>query len=281
MMMKNNTVNMVNQIPPIVNIQAVGLPEAWYKAVKECMKNGALKKRFYGKPVNTKDIISLIEVQDPLREPILHQDFPTRELHLQEYIKQFERGYNWKRQGFEYNYVDRLINYPVTEILSRPDGYFKVNGRPLTNSIDQIKAIKDKIADRIKKGGECLVSNRDQAITWAPERDSFVNEDQPCLQRIQIFMYSFPVINEDQIIPGKGEFHVSWRSRDLYAAWNSNMIALALFLKKEIFDPNNIKIIRCVDFSNSLHIYEGDWEAAERVKPPVVNLYTSSLTYDD
>jgi thymidylate synthase len=83
------------------------------------------------------------------------------------------------------------------------------------------------------------------------------------------------------IIPGKGEFHVSWRSRDLYAAWNSNMIALALFFKKEVFEPNNIKIIRCVDFSNSLHIYEGDWEVANKVKPPNVNLYVSRLIYEE
>ena len=262
---------MVNQIPPTVNIQAVSFPEAWYKAVKECMKNGALKKRFYDKPVNTKDIISLIEVQDPLREPMLHQDFPTRELHLQEYIKQFERGYDWKKQGFAYNYVDRLINYPITEISSRSDGYFKINGRPFTNSIDQIKAIKDKISDRIKKGGDCLVSNRDFVITWTPERDLFVSEDQPCLQSIQFFIYSFPAIYENDIIPGKGEFIVHWRSRDLYSAWNSNMIALTLFLKKEVFDPNNIKIMRCIDFCGSLHIYESDWESAKKVKPVAVN----------
>ena len=150
-----------------------------------------------------------------------------------------------------------------------------------TKSIDQIKVIKDNICERIKKGGECLVSNRDQAITWVPERDAFVNEDQPCFQRVQFFVYSFPEVREDTIIPGKGEFHVSWRSRDLYAAWNSNMVALTLFFRKEIFDPNNIKIIRCVDFCNSMHIYEGDWQAAEKVKSPNVNLYTSKLVYEE
>ena len=268
---------MANQVPPLVCIESNGFPEAWYRAVKECIERGALKKRFYGKPIMTRDIVSLIGVNNPLQEPLLHQDFPTKELHLQEYIKQFERGYKWKEQGFEYNYVDRLINYPTTEIISRDDGYFKIPRKPYDKSIDQIKALRDKIEDRIKKGGECLVSNRDQAITWVPERDAFVNEDQPCLQRVQIFVYSFPKDNS----PGKGELHMTWRSRDLYAAWNSNMIALTLFLKKEIFDPNNIKIIRVVDFCNSLHIYEGDWESAKKVKPPNVNLYASSLTYEE
>lgn len=272
---------MSNQIPPTVHIVANGFPDAYYKAVKECMKNGALIRREYGKPVNTKDIISLIEINNPLQEPMLHPDFPTKELHLGEYIKQFERGYDWKKQGFEYSYIDRLVNYPTTEICSRDDGYFKIDRKPFTKAIDQIKVIRNNICERIKKGGECLVSNRDQAVTWVVERDSFVKEDQPCFQRVQFFIYSFPEIRGDTIIPGKGEFHVSWRSRDLYAAWNSNMVALTLFFKKEVFDPNNIKIIRCVDFVNSLHIYEGDWESAKKVRPPNVNLYASRPTYEE
>lgn len=272
---------MSNQIPPTVHIIANGFPDAWYQAVKECVDNGVLIKREYGKPVNTKAIISLIEVNNPLQEPMLHPSFPTKELHLGEYVKQFDRGYDWKTQGFEYSYIDRLVNYPTTDIYSRDDGYFKVERKPYTKSIDQIKVIRDKMSERIKKGGECLVSNREQAITWAPERDLFVKEDQPCLQRVQFFIYSFPSIEGDTIIPGKGEFHVSWRSRDLYAAWNSNLIALTSFFKKEVFDPNNIKIIRCVDFSNSLHIYQGDWESAKNVKPPSVNLYASRLSYEE
>lgn len=272
---------MSNQIPPTVHIVANGFSDAYYKAVKECMENGALIRREYGKPVNTKDMISLIEINNPLQEPMLHPSFPTKELHLNEYIKQFERGYDWKKQGFEYSYIDRLVNYPTTEVSSRDDGYFKIDRKPFTKAIDQIKVVRNNICERIKKGGECLVSNRDQAITWVPERDSFVKEDQPCLQRVQFFLYSFPIVDEDKIIPGKGEICLSWRSRDLYAAWNSNLIALTLFFKKEIFDPNNINIIRCIDFCSSLHIYEGDWQAASKIKPPNVNLYASKLIYEE
>lgn len=263
--------------PPLVCIESNGFPEAWYKIVKECMDRGVLKERAYGKSVMTKDIISLIGINNPLQELMLHPDFPTKELHLQEYIKQIDRGYDWKAQGFEYNYVDRLVNYPITEVESRPDGYFKVPRKHYDKSIDQIKVLRDKIDDRIKKGGKCLVSNRDQAITWVPERDAFVDEDQPCFQRVQIFIYSFPEGDS----PGKGEFHLDWRSRDLYAAWNSNMIALTLFFKKEIFDPNNIKIIRVVDFCNSSHVYESDWESAKKIKAPSVNLYASKLISEE
>jgi len=263
---------MMNEVPPTVHIIADGFPEAYYKAIRACLR-GATKWRDYGGPILTKDIISLIEIKNPLEYPIskmMHPDFPTKESHLLEYLRQFERDYDWKKQGFEYSYVDRLINYPTTEIDSRNDGYFKVQGRPGTRSIDQIMALRDKIAARIKKGEECLVSNRYFVVTWVPERDLFVKEDQPCLQSIQIFIYSFPSDKNGDtgsMTPGKGEFVLHWRSRDLYTAWNSNMVALLLFLKKEIFDPNNIEIIRCIDFCGSLHIYEGDLDAASKVRP--------------
>ena len=48
------------------------------------------------------------------------------------------------------------------------------------------------------------------------------------------------------------------------------MVGLTLMLKREIFEPNNIRIIRCVDHCSNLHIYQGDWESAEKVKPAVV-----------
>lgn len=253
---------MINQLPPTTHIIANGFPEAYYKAIKKCLECGALKWRDYNGPVLTKDIISLIEINDPLQKPMLHPNFPTKELHLQEYIKQFERGYDWRQQGFAYSYIDRLINYPRTDLYSNHTGYYRVKQSD-SNVIDQIKTIKEKFADIINKGGDCLVSNRYQAITWVPERDLFVDEDQPCFQRAQFFIYSFPKGDT----PGKGEVHIMWRSRDLYAAWNSNMVALNLFFKKEIFGPNNIKIVRCIDFDNSLHIYQNDWEDAEKVKP--------------
>ena len=58
-----------------------------------------------------------------------------------------------------------------------------------------------------------------------------------------------------------------WRSRDLFAAWNSNMVGLLTMIRREVLDPNNLKLVKVVDFCNSLHIYEADWEEASKVKP--------------
>ena len=77
-------------------------------------------------------------------------------------------------------------------------------------------------------------------------------------------------ISEETYHKGKVEFHCMWRSRDGFAAWNSNMDALIKMLIKEIFEPNNLDLIRVIDFCNSFHIYEGDWQQAATVKPAVL-----------
>ena len=59
--------------PPTKHIIATGLPDAYAKLVKTCLTEGAIKRRFYGKPVNTLDIISLTEISHPLLEPMLHR----------------------------------------------------------------------------------------------------------------------------------------------------------------------------------------------------------------
>ncbi len=265
--------------PPTKHIIANGLPDAYYKLIRITLNEGAIKKRFYGKPVNTYDIISLTEINHPLLEPMLHPNFPTKELHLKEYEKQWERDYDWKKQGFEYNYMNRLINYPVTPDFGNllDNEYYCKSEIDDDYFIDQLKVTRENIAKRIEKGGECLVSNRDQAITWIPDRDMFINEDQPCLQRLLILVYEYPHFglnkeegNQQTLFKGKAEFHATWRSRDLYSAWNSNMTALINMLNKEIFEPNNLELIRVIDFCNSLHIYESDWEQAKLVKPAIL-----------
>ncbi len=215
--------------PPTNLIKAVGLADAWAQAVNFVMKNGLEIKTEYG-PMS-KDICSVIEIREPYADPMLHPQFPTKELHVKEYLKQWERGYDWKKQGFEYNYMDRLINYPSRN-----------------RDVDQLKAIKDLLPQG--------VSRRRQAITWIPERDLFVKEDQPCLQRLWV----------RDIGEGNAEMHCMWRSRDLYAAWNSNMVGLLTMIKREVLEPNKLQLVKVVDFCNSLHIYEADWEAASKVK---------------
>ena len=78
--------------------------------------------------------------------------------------------------------------------------------------------------------------------------------DIPCLQRIWI-----------RYFPDKTcEVHFTFRSHDLFGAWQFNMIALVAYVIKYIIGEYKIKEI--VEFNDSLHIYDYDWDAAGRVK---------------
>ncbi len=251
--------------PPTIFIQARGLPDAWGQAVNKIMKEGMIIGTQYG--TRSKDVCSIIEILSPESIPLLHPQFPTKELHTAEYVKQWERGYEWIAQGFEYNYMDRLIHNPKPRLEcddniitlqqkagKKTEPYYNHSPNPEDNFVDQITRIREELP----KG----VSRRLQATTWIPERDLFVKEDQPCLQRLW-----FRNLGDNNV-----EMHCMWRSRDCYAAWNSNMVGLLTMVKREILEPNELDLVKIIDFCNSLHIYEADWEAAAQVKRVAVNL---------
>ncbi len=246
--------------PPTIFIKAATLPDAWGQAVSEIMKNGMIIQTEYGPA--SRDVCSVIEVTHPYESPMLHPDFPTKMQHTEEYLKQWYREYDWIGQGFDYNYMNRLTHYPAArrecdieymKLLEKaggrkePEFYYAKNPEG-KDFIDQIS----EIAAKINKG----ISRRVQAITWVPSRDLFVKEDQPCLQRLWM----------RNLLDGNCELHVMWRSRDLYAAWNSNLIGLLTMVDREILKPNKMKLVKLIDFCNSLHIYEADWEAASKVR---------------
>lgn len=140
--------------PPTTFIQAWGLPDAWGQAVNKVMKEGMIIGTQYG--TRSKDVCSLIEILSPISLPMLHPQFPTKELHTAEYLKQWEREYDWLKQGFEYNYMNRLISYPKSrlecdsDILMaqykagkvREERYYDNAPNKDSNFVDQIEAIR-------------------------------------------------------------------------------------------------------------------------------------------
>lgn len=85
-------------------------------------------------------------------------------------------------------------------------------------------------------------SRRCQFVTWRPYADPF-RTDPPCLQRGW-----FRVVN------GKLKMQTTWRSRDLFRAWEANVNGM-LYIQKTIADKLDRELGSYVDFSNSLHIY--------------------------
>jgi len=227
--------------PPNFILESKSFPEAWESAVQFCMKEGMVIKPEENAKQLTRDMCSKITlVGNGIRDIFvqkIHPKFPTRELHLQVYIKEYTREWIAEQklkpeiEQFVYNYMDRLINRSVSGI-----------------TLDQVRQLRKNI---LHQG----TSRRHQMITWEPEKDMF-SVSPPCLQRIWI-----RVLDDD----GNCEIHFDWRSRDLYGAWMSNYVGLFDMLKREILDPLDLSVVKVVDNCNSLHIYEADWESAQRI----------------
>jgi thymidylate synthase len=171
----------------------------------------------------------------------LHPQYPFRRIeeYCNEFTRAFLEAYRTKpvTEQFSYLYFERLAHYEAPSSSHRSD---------------QITLLKNALADQIK---EDITSNRAQAITWYVPLD-IEQSSPPCLQRIQI-----------RYIPDKSvDAHLTWRSRDLFTAWQSNIVCIIEMLNREVIKPNNCQIVRIIDYSDSLHLYRRDIEDAKKVK---------------
>ena len=101
--------------------------------------------------------------------------------------------------------------------------------------VNQIEYIIHKLKEK-------PYSRRAQAITWRPLVDPF-HIDPPCLQRI------YMRVKDDRLL-----MQTTWRSRDLFRAWEANVNGM-IRIQKYVADELNIDMGHYLDFSNSLHIY--------------------------
>ena len=233
------------KLPQTILIKETNFANAWARAVRYVLRDGVqmvIGDTTEPKPI--RDICATIELTgDAINQIVnheLHPRYPFR--HVGFYCDEFTRDYlaqyteKPEQERFTYLYFDRLAMY----------------GNVFHGTIDQITALKMSLADHIKSG---MSSNREQSITWKPMHD-VGNPASPCLQRIWIRYLG------DQSV----EVHLTWRSRDLYTAWQANLIALVDMLNREVIHPNNCRIVKLVDYADSLHIYESDVAAATEVK---------------
>lgn len=248
-------------------------PNAWAKAVSLVIREG--EKIVFGGKIKDKEQyerkiakdmdLTIVMEGNAIKEALqmkLHPQFPTKEMHIKEYMKEWERGYNASR--FAYTYEDRIENYPkpITRLLSESHFCNKHQMLDLCESgttIDQWKLAREDLKNQIEYG---ISSNRNVIVTGIPFIDRFeIPDSPPCLREIWI--------------RHEGNHEVSikttWRSRDLYTGWMPNVICLLNTVNREVVLPNNCEIIQYVDSNRSLHIYKGDWEDAKNIKLISVN----------
>ena len=228
------------KLPPTILIQENDFHNAWARAVRYLLRDG--RKMTIGdasEPKKIADACVLFELTGDAIKQIedreLHPQFPFR--HVDEYCKEFTREYlsqyieKPEQERFSYIYFERLVMY---------------------GDIDQMKRLRNRLSLQIDAE---ISSNRDQAVTWIVQTD-LGSASPPCLQKVWIRHLG------DRSV----EVHLTWRSRDAFYAWQANIIALIDMLNREVILPNSCKIVKIVDYNDSLHIYESDGSAAERVK---------------
>ena len=222
-------------------IEETSFGNAWWKAIRFVLRNeqelvfGIDKKHAW-------DSTQLIELTGNAITQVLNgqlhplSTFKAIDSYKREFTYEYLEEYKKKRESekFDYLYMDRLAsNDTWTEI-------------------DQIAYLYDAIREQRK---EQLSQNFSLATTWYPDVDGLESPSSPCLQIIQLRW------NPGDLI----DMHLIWRSRDLYNAWQANIIAIAGMMNKEVILPNECKLNRITDYSTSLHIYETDIEQAKRI----------------
>lgn len=268
-------------------------PNAWVKAMREVIRNG--KEINFGGGVEKKKAkdahLTIVLEGRALQEAIegkLHPQFPTKEKHKQAYIKEWARGYDWKKQGFTYCYGDRAEAYQGYK------GISNIYHEIIPFTIDQWKLAKEDITQQIKTG---IQSNRNVIVIGNPSIDRFeIPESPPCLREIWIRyeMNRYIWLDTDKhltstmmtadrakeikidltkvtVIP-LISVSTAWRSRDLGTAWPVNVAGLLDAVKREVADPNGCEIVQYVDESRSLHVYQYDWHLFDEITPVPVNL---------
>lgn len=227
-------------IPPTILIQAQNFNVAYVRAIRYILREGVeLTIGDVKNPKHILDTCMAIELTgDAIRQienREIYNDYPFR--HIDAYCDEFTR-----------EYLSEYINKPDDEQFSYL--YFERLAR--CRDIDQIAELRCRLETQVDTG---IASNRCQAITWrvAADIDSIAS---PCLQRVWIrYLGDMSV-----------EVHLDWRSRDCYTAWQANIIAIVSMLNREVIKPNGCQIVKIVDYSDSLHIYQSDVAAAMNVK---------------
>ncbi len=225
---------------PVLHVEADSIARAWEQSLIELYKRGCDVKTQYDKPDDppSKDATMVITVTDPLREPMIHKDFPGGPEELQEYVMEVCEGIkdhlvrdrdNPDDHRWEYTYHQRLFAYEV----------------PTLKPFDQIEALCQKLA-------KAPHTRRAQAITWKVWEDSECY-DPACLQSLWC-----------RITEADGELalslNVRFRSNDAYKAAFMNIFALVQLQKRiaqriSEISGRAVTLGRYCHLADSYHIY--------------------------
>ena len=240
---------------PVLHVEADCIARAWEESLLLLYKCGCDIQTQYDKPGDppSKDATMTITVTEPLKEPMIHKDFPGGPEDLQEYVMEVCEGIkdhlvrDTRDPGdtrWEYTYHQRLFAYQPPNL------------RP----IDQIETLCQKLA-------KTPYSRRAQAVTWMVWEDNDCY-DPACLQSIWCRITEAAesrAFNSSAVqLPDSSaaflNMNVRFRSNDAYKAAFMNIFALVQLQQKiagrvSELTGRPVKIGRYFHQADSYHLY--------------------------
>ncbi|MFW5997088.1 MAG: thymidylate synthase [Lentisphaeria bacterium] len=232
---------------PVLFIEDKSIAGAWEQSLIRLYEKGTDIGTMYDKREDppSKDATMIINVKEPLSEPMIHKDFPGGLETLQEYVMEVIDGIkdhlvrdsdNENDTRWEYTYHERLFKYTVPGI---------------TESFNQIEDIARKLV-------ETPHTRRAQAITWKVWEDPTCY-DPACLQSIWCRLTTAP--DETRYL----NMNVRFRSNDAYKAAFMNIYALVQlqkFIAARVAELSGweVKLGRYVHIADSYHLYGAYFE---------------------
>jgi thymidylate synthase len=245
---------------PVLHVEADCIARAWEESLVLLYRQGCDIKTQYDKPDDppSKDATMLITITDPLKEPMIHKDFPGGPEELQEYVMEVCEGIkdhlvrDTRDPGdtrWEYTYHQRLFAYRV----------------PTLRPFDQIETLCRKLA-------QTPYTRRAQAVTWMVWEDNDCY-DPACMQSIWC-----RIVEESRsqgVEKPKGEapdsstldsltprlcMNVRFRSNDAYKAAFMNIFALVQLQQKianrvSELSARPVRVGRYCHLADSYHLY--------------------------
>ncbi len=226
-------------------IISCSFPRAWQEAV-EFVRESKMKIKFGGGNEIKHAIdsqVSIILDRHAIEDVFMWKVHPSDPFgttdKINAYLKEYESGFDASQ--FDYTYRDRLEK-----------GFYILQEDGKYSPLNQLKILKNGLEKQIK---ENLSSNRNIAILFNPEIDNNDVLATPCFNEVLI---RYEGNNEVSI-------HTTFRSHDLFQAWESNVIAILTMLREEVIKPCGCTIKFLSEHNYSLHIYEHNLEEARKI----------------
>jgi thymidylate synthase len=233
---------------PVLHVEADCIARGWEESLLELNRNGRDIRTQYDKDSDppSKDCTMILTVTDPLKEPMIHKDFPGGPQELQEYVMEVCEGIkdhlirnpeDPADTRWEYTYHQRMFAYDA----------------PGFNPFDQIEIMCRKLAG-------VPHTRRAQAVTWKVWEDNDCY-DPPCLQNL------WGRITEENSLRFLN-LNARFRSNDAYKAAFMNIFAIVQLQKKMAeriseLSGQPVHVGRYCHFADSYHVYSSDFKEFE------------------